>query len=260
MPFLVRFRDTVGSLEAGAPVLVRGMRMGAVREVKVTFDPAASTFAIPVVIELDPAPFITGEPNEAAATPVHQAIAAMVRVGLRAELAAANLVPGTLAVALEIRPEAAPAELRQADGGPPEIPSVDAPLEPLTAKLERLAARVSALPLEKTVAKLDELIAAAHQVIEHPALDRLLVNLAEASDNLVPATAQIGPTVLAAEAMAKQGRTTLTELHRLLERSESLPVEMQQALEELADAARSARVLTDMLERQPEALLRGKGE
>ena len=260
VPFLVRFRDTVGSLEAGAPVLVRGMRMGAVREVKVTFDPATSSFAIPVVIELDPAPFITGEPNEAAATPVHQAIAAMVRVGLRAELAAANLVPGTLAVALEIRPEAAPAELGQADGGPPEIPSVDAPLEPLTAKLERLAARASALPLEKTVAKLDELIAAAHRVLEHPALDRLLVNLAEASDNLVPATAQIGPTVLAAEAMAKQGRTTLTELHGLLERSESLPVEMQQALEELADAARSARVLTDMLERQPEALLRGKGE
>jgi paraquat-inducible protein B len=84
------------------------MRMGAVREVKVTFDSATSSFVIPVVIELDPAPFITGEPNEAAATPVHHAIAAMVRVGLRAELAAANLVPGTLAVALEIRPEAAP--------------------------------------------------------------------------------------------------------------------------------------------------------
>ena len=113
VPFLVHFRETVRSLEAGAPVLVRGMRMGAVREVKVTFDPATSSFAIPVVIELDPAPFITGEANEAAATPVHQAIAAMVRVGLRAELAAANLVPGTLAVALEIRPEAAPAELRR---------------------------------------------------------------------------------------------------------------------------------------------------
>ena len=60
VPFLVRFRDTVGSLEAGAPVLIRGMRMGAVREVRVTFDPATSTFAIPVVIELDPAPFIAG--------------------------------------------------------------------------------------------------------------------------------------------------------------------------------------------------------
>ena len=129
----------------------------------------------------------------------------------------------------------------------------------LTAKLERVATRVSALPLEQTIAKLDELIAAAHRLIENPALDRLLTNAAQASENLVPATAQISPTVLAAEAMAKQGRATLAELQGLLERSESLPVELQHVLVELADTARSARLLVDMLERQPQALLRGKG-
>jgi paraquat-inducible protein B len=58
VPFVVHFRDTVGDLEAGAPVLVRGMPMGSVREVKVTFDPAHSRFAIPVTIELDPRPFL----------------------------------------------------------------------------------------------------------------------------------------------------------------------------------------------------------
>ena len=63
VPFLIRFRETVGSLEVGAPVLVRGMRMGAVREVKITFDAATASFNIPVVIELDPAPFTAGEPT-----------------------------------------------------------------------------------------------------------------------------------------------------------------------------------------------------
>ena len=56
VPFLVRFRDTVGGLEPGAPVHVRGMQMGAVREVRITFDPATASFDIPVVIELDPRP------------------------------------------------------------------------------------------------------------------------------------------------------------------------------------------------------------
>ena len=66
VPFLVHFRETVRSLEAGAPVLVRGMRMGAVRDVKVTFDPVTASFDIPVVIELDPLPSSRGEPIEAA--------------------------------------------------------------------------------------------------------------------------------------------------------------------------------------------------
>src|SRR3954471_7929873 len=41
VPFLVRFKGTVGGLKPGDPVEVRGMRMGAVREVRIVFDPAA---------------------------------------------------------------------------------------------------------------------------------------------------------------------------------------------------------------------------
>ena len=260
MPFLVRFRDTVGSLEPGAPVLVRGMRMGAVREVRVTFDPATASFDIPVVIELDPAPFTAGEPTEAGShRAVHDAIAAMVRNGLRAELGAANLFPGALAVALELQPEAAPAELRQGQGGLPEIPTAGAPLEPLAAKLERVAARVSALPLEQTVAELDGLIAAARRIVDDPALQRLLANLAEASEALAPAARRLDPTLRAAADLAAQARATLAETQVLLERSRALPHELDRALGELTNAARSMRLLAEMLERQPQALLRGKG-
>ena len=75
VPFVVRYRDTVGSLEAGAPVLVRGMRMGLVREVKITFDASTSSFVIPVVIELDPSPFVADGDSEDA-TPRVQALSA----------------------------------------------------------------------------------------------------------------------------------------------------------------------------------------
>ena len=262
VPFLVRFRDTVGSLEPGASVLVRGMRMGTVREVRVTFDPATASFAIPVVIELDPRPFTAGEPAEptgAAAARVHGAIGAMVRDGLRAELAAANLFPGALAVALEMRPEAGPAELRQAEGGPPEIPTTGTPLEPLAAKLERMAARVAALPLERIVAELEGLLAAARRRVEDPALPRLLANLAEASEALAPAARRLDPTLRAAADLAAQASAGLAETRALLERSRTLPHELERALEELTATARSLRQLAEMLERRPEAVLRGKG-
>ena len=262
VPFLVRFRDTVGSLAPGASVLVRGMRMGTVREVRVTFDPATASFDIPVVIELDPAPFTAGEPTEpteAAAARVHGVIGAMVRDGLRAELAAANLFPGALAVALEMRPGAGPAELRQTEGGPPEIPTTGAPLEPLPAKLERMAARVAALPLERTVAELEGLVAAARRLVEDPALPRLLANLAEGSEALAPAARRLDPTLRATTDLAAQARATLAETRGLLERSTTLPHELDRALGELTATARSLRQLAELLERRPEAMLRGKG-
>jgi paraquat-inducible protein B len=255
------------------------MRMGTVREVRVTFNPATANFDIPVVVELDPAPFTAGaaaEPTEAAAARVYSVIGAMVRDGLRAEIAAANLFPGALAVALEVRPEAGPAELRQGEGGLPEIPTTGAPLEPLTAKLERMAARVAALPLERTVAELEGLVAAARRLVEDPALPRLLANLAEGSEALAPAAQRLDPTLRAATDLATQARATLAETRVLLERalkeltatvrsirqlaeqSTTLPHELERALKELTATTRSIRQLAEMLERQPEAMLRGK--
>ena len=258
VPFLVRFRDTVGGLKPGAPVHVRGMQMGAVREVRITFDPATASFEIPVVIELDPTPF-KGEATDADANRVQDAVAAMVRKGLRAELAPANLIPGELGVMLELQPEAAPAELRHGEGGLLEIPTTGTPFEPLTTKLARVAARVSDLPLEQTVAQMNSLIAAARRRVEDPALRRLLTNLAETSEALTPAARRLDPTLRAAADMAARASAALAEARLLLERSEALPQELDSALGEFTDSARSLRLLAETLERQPQALLLGKG-
>jgi paraquat-inducible protein B len=259
VPFLVRFRDTVGGLRPGAAVHVRGMQMGTVREVRITFDPATASFDIPVVIELDPTPFKQGEATAADAKRVQDAVAAMVRKGLRAELGAANLIPGALAVMLELQPEAAPAELRQGEGGLLEIPTAGKPLESLPVQVERVVARVAALPLEQTVAEVNGLIAAARRIVEDPALRQLLANLAKTSEVLLPAARQVDPTLRAATNMATQASAALAQTRVLLDRSGTLPQELDRALKELTDATRSMRLLAEMLERQPQALLRGRG-
>jgi paraquat-inducible protein B len=234
------------------------MQMGAVREVRITFDLATASFEIPVVIELDPKPFI-GEATNPEAKRVQDAVAAMVRKGLRAELAPANLFPGELGVMLELQPEAAPAELRHGEGGLLEIPTTGMPFEPLTSKLERFAARVYGLPLEQTVAQMNSLIAGARRGVEDPALHRLLTNLAETSEALTTTARRLDPTLRAAADMAARANAALADAGLLLERSEALPQELESALVEFADAARSLRLLADMLERQPQALLLGKG-
>jgi paraquat-inducible protein B len=166
---------------------------------------------------------------------------------------------GSLAVALEVQPEAPPAELRQGHDGPPEIPTVSPPFQPLSARLERVAARISALPLEQIVKELEGLIAAARRIVEDPAVPHLLANLASASDVLVPAARQLDPTLRAATALTDQARVSLAEVQELLNQSRALPEQIENLLEELEDAARSLRLLAELLERQPEALLRGRG-
>ena len=258
VPFVVRFRDTVGSLKAGAPVLVRGMRMGLVREVKVTFDPSINSFVIPVVIELDPTPFLAGENAEHAARRVEAIMGDMVRNGLRAELASGNLLIGALAVALEIEAGAPPAELGQGHAGMAEIPTARSPYRSPTDQLEQVMTRVAALPLEQVVGELNGLIGAARKIVDDPALLQLLRNLATTSEELAVAAQQLEPALEALTSAAEQARASLAEAERLADDSQALPEELHHLLEEGANAARSLRTLMDMLVRQPEALLRGR--
>jgi paraquat-inducible protein B len=233
--------------------------MGAVREVRITFDPATASFEIPVVIELDPTPF-KGKAAATDANRVQDAVAAMVRKGLRAELAPANLFPGELGVMLELQPEAAPAELRRGERGLPEIPTTGKPFEPLMTKLEHVAARISDLPLEQTVAQMNNLIAAALRRVEDPAVRRLITNLAETSEALTPAARRLDPTLRAAADLATRASTALAQASLLLEQSGALPQELESALGAFNETARSLRLLAETLERQPQALLLGKGK
>jgi paraquat-inducible protein B len=260
VPFLVRFRDTIGDLKAGAQVLVRGMPMGTVREVKITFDPAQARFDIPVTIELDPRPFVAGEPSEGSAPKVRETIGALVRAGLRAELAPANLFPGSLAVTLEMRPEAAPVEQQRPDVGLPEIPTTGVPLEPLGEKMKRIAGRIEALPLEETVARLNGLIEAAKRLVESPAVAGLLTNLAEGSSSLVPAAKQLEPALHEVRALGARAGELMQETQALMENLQPLTADVTRTLDQIDEAARSMRLLADMLERQPQAILRGKGQ
>ena len=133
------------------------------------------------------------------------------------------------------------------------------PFQSLNAHVEQVIDRISALPLEPIAADLQRLITAARRLAEDPALPQILTNLATASDALVPAARQLEPTLRAAAAMAAQARAGVADVQGLLDQSGTLPDQLAHSLEEFQDAARSMRVLAEMLERQPEALLRGRG-
>ena len=52
--FMVRFDQDVSGLSVGAPVTVKGLRVGTVREVAVVIDSASAVIDVPVVIDVVP--------------------------------------------------------------------------------------------------------------------------------------------------------------------------------------------------------------
>ena len=141
----------------------------------------------------------------------------MVRNGLRAELASANLLTGALAVALEIEAGAPAAELQQGQARVPEIPTSRSSYSSATDQLEQVMTRVAALPLEQVVDGLDGLIGAARKIVDDPALLQLLRNLARTSAALAPAAQQLEPALQALTSTLEQARASLAEAQRLAE-------------------------------------------
>ena len=270
--FLVRFRGTVGGLEPGAPVRLRGMRMGAVREVRASFDPATGDFDVPVVIELDPAPFVGGgDPAAAGPGTVHDAVAALVRRGVRARLGNGNLVTAETIVRLDDVQDAAPAELRR-DGPVPEIPAVDVPFVSLQDAIARFLAGGgggTTAALGRVAAEAEATLASARRLLDDPQLPALVAALARAGEGVAPLVAALGAraeplaaglegVMRSAPGLANRASTALGKTDRLLAEAEGLPAELEELLLQSANALRSVRALTELVERDPQAFLRGR--
>ncbi len=261
VPFLVRFEGSVGALRPGAPVDVLGMRMGTVREVRATFDPATASFDVPVTFELDPAPFVAGEQGEAAADRVRAAVDTMVRRGLRARIGTFKPLAGDMLLRLDNEPDAAPAELNR-DGPLPEVPAARAQAVGLGAQLDGVLARLNALPLERAVTDLQAAAAAARRFVEGPELAEAVARLKALATLLEqragPLMARLDEATRSATSLAGRADAALAGTSRLLADSQGLPDQVERLLRELAGVTRSARLLVDQLERRPDALLRGR--
>jgi paraquat-inducible protein B len=108
--------------------------------------------------------------------------------------------------------------------------------------------------------QLDPLVASTNQTLEAAralALDsRRLV--AETSNLVTPLAASATSAADAARVTLEKAQSTLANTDGLLNEETPLGYQLGQTLAELADAARSVRVLADALERQPSSLVFGK--
>ena len=258
--FALRFSGTVRGLEVGAPVEFRGIRMGTVKAIELGPDPAGKGSLIPIVlIDFEPQRLqaystvkgsvgarVDREEEELVSDPIVRARRQVEEFGFRARLQTGNLVTGSLYVDLDFYPDAPPAAFTQ-DLGYPEIPTLPSSLEGILDGIQQILDKLEKADVQKTLVNLNQLMVSTSNLMA--VLEKDAPRLSD----------DMHATLVDARNMLKEATATLKTVDNAASPRGEIGNQLQDALKEIAAAARSVRVMAEYLERHPDAMLRGKG-
>jgi len=249
--FALVFSESVRGLKPGAPVEFRGIPIGEVNEISTRYVGTRERIVIPVQITIYPDRLRRMSDRKGPATREERRtnIDQLVAAGLRAQLRTGNLLTGQLYVALDFVDGAPPAKVAW-NASPPELPTSKGELQELQATLVSVARKLDAVPYAQIAAELRSAIAALDSTLKSTEA------LAKTLDNEIAPGFQ--STLADVQSTLAETRATLTAARRTLATDSALQVDLQTTLREVASSARALRELAEMLERRPEALLRGK--
>jgi paraquat-inducible protein B len=270
VPFLIRFHGTVRGLTPGAPVEVHGIRIGEVTSAGVDYTPDGNSFVASVGIVLQPSLFPAAGVRPRTAAEVYDAADALVRRGLRAEIADTQLLGGNAIVTLDIQPGAAPATLDRS-GKVPELPAGATQRERVAQQLEPLIAKLANAPIDQMFAELQDSMAALKQLVTGPELRSALEELRSAAADLHNVVDRLGgrsdalianlnETVRSTNRLIDHTGQTLATIDRQVGDRSPLLADIRGLVQQMNGAARSLRLMAEYLERNPNALITGKSD
>jgi paraquat-inducible protein B len=285
--WLLYFEGSVRGLTVGSPVEFRGIPVGQVLDINMEFDAAKKTFLIPVLIEIEQERIKVI--NEIKETDGKKQNDFLVEQGMRAQLKTGSLITGQLYVDLDFHPNAEPAQIIW-EGRYPQMPTVPTSMEEITTSLTQLLKKLEKLPIEQigndlrdtiqgakrlvNSAELQEAITALNQTLNQaqifaatlnkvitPELRSAVANLNTTLKHTKKLAQNFDRTVVPElDATLKEAQFTLNAIKGSVSKDSPLYYELMRVFKELSGAARSIRVMADYLERNPDALIYGKGK
>ena len=287
---VMRFDEDLTGLDLGAPVTLRGVQIGTVTSVVLSYNTNTRTFQSPVRVRVEPDRFqVEGKPLKIGGG---ENLSYFVEHGLRARLASQSILTGKRLVELSFRPDT-PIKLSGIKADVPEIPTIPSQLEEFQAGVGGLLKKLEQVPLSELVSDLRTTVQAAAAVLTEIDGSRLggvaddasaalrsgrtmLDNLNQRIDVIAPmgasavqnvdqliqelqkAAVRIGPAVAGLQRAAERADRLLADANTVIEPGSQTHRELLAVLRDVSAAARSMRTLTDDLDRNPNSLLFGK--
>lgn len=285
--YVMFFDGTVKGLTVGSPVMFHGVRIGSVTSISLIFNTTNMTVTVPVVVEFEPDKVkrIDGPDTEE----MEDYVKKLVAKGLRGQLQLQSFVTGQLMIAIDFFPST-PARYVGLVDEYSEIPTTPSSLEQITKTLENLPIQEFVTKLTKTIDGLNTLVnspeamASLKSVREglhetaaimkkvNSQIEPIIVNLSATTVSLKSATGKMDAALSGSNGIPEQltqtlssARETLENVRKTLASMESttsensvLMTDVGDTLQELSQAARSIRVLSDFLEQHPDSVVWGK--
>jgi paraquat-inducible protein B len=291
--FVAYFDTSAKGLDVGAPVTLKGVKVGSVTDVSVVYNTETRSFVNQVLAEVEPEKVLVIGEETAALKRFDDAdpqgrIDILVERGLRAQLELQSVLTAKLLVALELRPDTQPV-LTGLNKEYPELPTIPTVLENLTEQLKRLK-------LEDMVTDIRHAVAGIERLINSPELSESVGSLNKAlqdfgkmarsvnkqvdplassiqetlgdtrklvknmDNQLETVVYNLNDALGTAKAALEQTKETLASYEGILAEESPLNYQLNEALKQVGEAANSISVLTEYLGRHPGSVLRGKRE
>jgi paraquat-inducible protein B len=280
--FVCMFQGNVNGLRIGAPVKFKGVQIGTVEQIRLVLSPSEGELKsditdmhIPVIIGID-REMITqrGATGMALSSGGFES---MISRGLSAQLEAESLLTGLLYVDLDLRPNSQPnLSLVPGGSGLREIPTVPTTMEAIQQHATEALAKLDTIDLNGLVSSFTQAANSIKEMTADPAvrrtleslprtlvsLDKTLTSMRAAIQNIDqeidPMSASFHKSSEELNATMKDTRATLEQLQAMLDSDSPLAVNLNQALGQFSDTAQAIEQLTDYMQRNPAALIRGK--
>jgi paraquat-inducible protein B len=292
--FVLYFDNSVNGLRVGAPVKLKGVEVGSVKDIRLSLQKGAQVIKIPVIIEIDLERLTSRGAPPVVAVDREALRKAIVDRGLRGQLEMESLVTGLLYVAIDFFP-GTPINLVQSPDGAyeyPEVPTLPTSLEQAKGAIDRFLNKLEEIDFKEIGASLQATIKGIDRTVNSPELESVLRSLARVMPKVDEAVVSITKlandvdgkvsslsdnlqqTSDAARGAMQQAALTMKQTDLALKEAEAAMIniraisdpdsvtfyELGRSLREVSAAARSLRLLSNSVERNPRALIFGKPE
>lgn len=273
--YVVYFTGALDGLDVGANVTYRGVTVGTVQEIRLSYDPELQDVVMPVVVRIDPD---VGDGRR-----LDELLGRMVERGLRAQLQTQSLLTGKAIVALDFFPGQPGYVRAPSEQDLPVIPSVPSRVDQAANLLRDLTASLRELPFGEMVLSANRILQSLERLSGAPEVHdaladfaALLKNVESLSgdlqrqippilDNARQGSAELGLALAEVRAAAVATQRTLQQLEQLsgearatLGPESEVRYELLRTLDQLGQASKTLQRTAEDLQQQPQSLIFGK--
>ncbi len=295
--YVLYFRSNVNGLNVDAPVKFHGVEIGSVNRILLSLSQVENAIRVnnpamirvPVLIELDENKIIS-HGGKALDLDDPRNLKRLIAAGLRGQLAFESLLTGMVYVDLDMYPGTTPHFVLPPNSGFQEIPTQPTMLEQVQEEFRKVVSRLSQVDfpavsrsmvemtdsisdlahspqlqatidqLRKTAKSTDEAAQSAKRMMDtvRAQVVPLSTSMRAASESTAVTMRQARVAMAAAQQAFVSGQLALDEARKVLDPASPVTYQLSEALENIASTARSIKALSDLLERDPSVLIRGR--